>query len=453
MSSSLTVDSNAPTIPDRNSSLNFLSTQKRKIEDTIEEARKKMRFRGSLDEGLWSRLEDLGKQELEHARLGRKNSMMSMGFEEANQEDLKAWQNTVDGAQLIKQEATLKKQLSATIKQRAVISDTKADSVTRRSYVSQFIGSRLGLNLNNSRRRDESLQKQFKNELQSLMGRSPKPDFPDYAWCPIQQDYLPVAVMKAAHLFPARCGHINMTAIFGPAEQLKWIDQKYEPGAKSELFRACNGIYWSSGAEERFGKGLFVLVPDLDSDATSDEIKTWQASAMKEYRIRVLRPDASEMKRAFSPTSEVAWNTIDGQRVQWGDPSKPEVITFRPRARYLYWAYLSALLQWVYAGKDAEAYAKVAQQEVGRKFWGTAGSYMNKHMLRAFVEELGHDYEPIMEAAREPGESEEEGPEELGVWCAIEGGLEGNKSQQQLLDDDDDEDDEDDEDNDDSIAV
>lgn len=430
------MDSNAPTVPDRNSSLNFLSTQKRMIEDKIEEARKKLRFKGSFEEGLWSKLEDLDRDMLESTRLGRKISIMNMGYEENNEEHLKAWQSTADGAQLVKQEATLKKRLSSTIKQRELISDPGEGHtrVIRRSYVSQFIGSKLGLSLNNSRRRDESLQKQFKNELQSLMSRPPNPDFPDYAWCPIRREYLPVKTMKAGHLFPARCEDISMTAIFGPAEQLKWIDQKYEPGVKSELFRACNGIYWSDGAEERFGKGLFVLVPDLDSNATIDEIRTWQASAMKEYRIRVLRPDASEMKKTFSPTSEVAWNTIDGQRVQWGDPTKPEVITFRPRAGYLYWAYLSALLQWVYAGKDTEAYVKVAQQEVRRKFWGTAGSYMNKHMLKGFVEELGHEYEPIMQAAREPEENEEEGPKELGVWCAIEGGLEGNKSRQQLDD-------------------
>ncbi|CAF9941120.1 MAG: hypothetical protein HETSPECPRED_002874 [Heterodermia speciosa] len=354
-----TTDSNVATVPDRNTSLNLFSVQKQKVDEKVEETKKKLRFKGSFDgkswgrevaaqpetkyiqcvhdcpiveSSFWNRLEDLDRDMLESTLLGRKISIVSIGYEENNEEHLKAWQSTTDGAQLVKQEATLNKRLSCTIKQRELIPDPGENHtrVIRRSYVSHFIGSKLGLNSNNDRKRDDSLQKQFKQDLQSLMGRPPNSDFPDYAWCPIQREYLPVKTMKAGHLFPARCGDISMTAIFGPAEQLKWIDQKYEPGVKSELFRACNGIFWGAGAEERFGKGLFVLVFDLDSDATIDEIRTWQGSAMKEYRIRVLRPDASEMKVNFSPTSKVAWNTIDGQRVQWGDPTKPEVITFRP---------------------------------------------------------------------------------------------------------------------------
>lgn len=46
---------------------------------------------------------------------------------------------------------------------------------------------------------------------------------------------------------------------------------------------ACNGIYWSGAAENRFGKVCFVIVPDLEPNCTKAQVRAWQKPSIKEY--------------------------------------------------------------------------------------------------------------------------------------------------------------------------
>ena len=87
--------------------------------------------------------------------LERKFSSISMGYEESNEEHLKTWQSTTDGAQLLKEEAILKQRLSSTIEQKQLLSGPGYNhaQVTRRSHASHFFALNLGLSLHSSRRR------------------------------------------------------------------------------------------------------------------------------------------------------------------------------------------------------------------------------------------------------------------------------------------------------------
>lgn len=235
-----------------------------------------------------------------------------------------------------------------------------------------------------------------------MSSQHPDPAAADFLWCPVMGDWCKGAV--AGHLFPSMFGDDLMKVIFGDVEQDMWIGNP-EKG-RSELFRACNGILWSKQAEERFSSGHFTIVPDLDEDPTPAQSEAWQRSNPKEYRIRVLHPDAAEMKRLINLGSDVRWADLDNKRLQWR-------ANFRPRARYLYWSYCETMLRQAYSSASNTDVTELRRQEVGKRYWGSAGSYMKKNMLMGFVEEMGHDYEHLMEGAME-ADDEDDGDEEKG---------------------------------------
>lgn len=167
-----------------------------------------------------------------------------------------------------------------------------------------------------------------------------------------------------------------MEAIFGRPE-----------GGDSELFRAENGILWSDEAEDRFEAGHFVIVPDIADQPTRQDIDTWEASEPREYKIRVLNSGHIMMQRLIPGTSKT-WADLDNDRVKFKTD-------FRPRARYLYFAYCAAMLRRSFGGKHLD----ILGVDPRVKFWGAPGRYMREGMLLGFVEHMGHDYEHLLEGA------------------------------------------------------
>ena len=207
------------------------------------------------------------------------------------------------------------------------------------------------------------------------------------------------------------------------------IFRRPDDGA-SELFRAENGILWSSEVEERFEAGHFVIGPDIPDQAEQKEIDSWEASSRKEYRIRVLNPrDAKRITKIFN--TQRRWADLDHQRVQFKTD-------FRPRARYLYFAYCEAMLRRSFAGKRLE----VSRAESGKRSWGTRGRYMREGMLLGFVEELGQEYEHLMEGVIE---EEEAIPDKTALFAANAHVQDLLKADESEDDDDDDEDEDEDE--------
>ena len=149
----------------------------------------------------------------------------------------------------------------------------------------------------------------------------------------------------------------------------------------------------SEYAEKRLEDGDIVLVPDVKESASQEEIDAWSGSEPKEYKIRVINPRAKGMD-CFHPgyvNPRETWNDLDGKKVQF-------LSDHRPRARYLYWQYCKAVLRQSWKEKGSKA-KDVLMRERRKKFWGTKGPYIKKWMLLAFVEQLGHDHEALMENA------------------------------------------------------
>ena len=182
--------------------------------------------------------------------------------------------------------------------------------------------------------------------------------------------------MVACHLFPWKGGEAAIEAIFGLSDS-----------GHSELFKAENGILRSFDAEELFKGGHLVIVPDIPNHPTPQQVVTWEASDPKEYKTRVVNPKHHMMGMIIWGTNK-HWVDLDNQRLQFRT-------NFRPRARYLYFAYCEAMLCHSFRANHLEA----SSTEAGKSFWGVPGGYMFERMLLGFVEEMGHEYDHLLEGA------------------------------------------------------
>ncbi|KAL8828138.1 MAG: hypothetical protein Q9191_002768 [Dirinaria sp. TL-2023a] len=414
-----------PAIPlrgsSKNATLEAIAGEKRKLGDDADEMTRKVKVSTSFDSEFWLDLSQAETKRLETSRLQRKISMISMELDETDVAAVRRWQASSEGQKCLQEEEALKRKVE--------ILERQAKS--------------LQIPLTSKALRCVNLQTQFRRELETEMEvRDPKLG-DTYWWCPVRGEFC--EGMRAGHLFPSKCGDEAMRVIFGEAELDKSM-LKLEEG-KSELFRAVNGILWSEAAEKRFSEGYFCIVPDLDENATRIEVQAWQRSPIKEYRIRVLSPGAKLIKEPLSAAQlDMLWKDIDGRRLDFKGK------TFRPRARYVYWSYIEIMLRHFYAESakvEMMSAGEVGRQNVGKNYWGSAGSYMRRNQLLGFVEAMEHEYEHLLEAAieEEEEESESEAPSNTAVMVANENVLQKNKALEDgvVEDEDEDEDEDDDE--------
>ncbi len=388
-----------------------LTCERESCYEVVKQQRKRIKLHSSFDTTYWNARRDLTETQLKSTRLTKQISIASM------KDGTRDFLESEDGKKLIIREKSLELD-SRLYKAQAERMNIKDDRFSlRRSFFSLFVGASTGLGIKIGQGpRDSQLQSDFKADLKFRMSSShPDPD-KDLLWCPITGMYWAAQMVVAGHLFPWKSGQDTMDVIFG------------RPGdGASELFKAENGILWSKDVEERFEAGHFVIVPDILDESKEKEIDDWEASSPKEYKIRVLNPSHEKMTKKILDT-ETRWAELDNQRVQFKTD-------FRPRARYLYFTYCLGMLRQCFAGKHLE----VSRAEIGRRFWGTRGRYMQKGMLLGFVEELGHEYDHLLE-----GVIEEQGtiPDKTAVLAAnahVQDVLEADDESQDDDDDDDDE--------------
>jgi len=64
---------------------------------------------------------------------------------------------------------------------------------------------------------------------------------------------------------------------------------------------------------------------------------------------------------------------------------------FRPRARYVWWTFMKAIL--ANGWRQKQTGNNILGKEVGKavRYWRTRGRYVKKTMLRGFVNEMGQD--------------------------------------------------------------
>jgi hypothetical protein len=146
--------------------------------------------------------------------------------------------------------------------------------------------------------------------------------------------------------------------------------------------------------------------PDNTSYPTVTQIKAWEQSKVKEYKIKILlHKDNKLVDRNIGSKKDPTIRELDGRKLIF-------LNDFRPRARYLYYLYCVQILKqaWTQSsptpGVKMPPKGEILKDTIGKGFWGTRGSYMAENMLRGFVDELGHEFEFLMEGAMESAANE-----------------------------------------------
>lgn len=285
----------------------------------------------------------------------------------------------------------LEEKLCAKQAERLSIDQDPQSKSLRRTFMQLFTTRSLGLGVlkKGIGKRNSQDQSNFRSNLiTSYDAAHPNPQS-DTLWCPITKQYHDSPLITASHIFAYRHGQKTMTTIF-------------DLETSSDLFSPLNGLLMHKTAENMFDKGYFVIVPYIPTDSPYDEpsvnmIKAWHENEPKEFRIRICERDGSGMNKFISGVDGPTWNDLDGSKLV----SKSNA---RPRARFLYFHYCTTILR---RSWHQSKVSQVLRDKLGKLYWGTPGRFMAKNMLLAFVEEMEHDYENLLEgAAGESGEVE-----------------------------------------------
>lgn len=440
-----------PPIPDRTSSKRAFdqsiesdSQQKQSIEKEIQSRRKKIKARGSFDAKYWAEHKEVNELELQRHELVRKislNQFLKSGGEETD------WDSEDKAMTLREEEAGLmiKDRVLREHVERMTFSHTDTDRVHRKWLMEMLTSMPVhkgGLGMGDTvgqGPRDNSAQSLFRSKLQVVYNsRHPDEEIEEH-WCPIAGSWVHQDVIRAAHIFPYSAGQTAMDELFGR-----------DANDREDLFEPENGMMMSVDAEKRIANGCIILVPDVPNDATAMVYDQCTRAKIKNYKLRVLRPKDKCMRTALPGIrtdkelrgDRKHWHELDGQQVTFKSD-------FRPRARYLYWQFAVSLLRKVLQTQHREN--NPLTEEFGKQFWGTRGRWIKQKHLLGFTEYLGHavELENLMEAAIEPDNEEDKGPDAEGVIVACNqlrevrrNNAKGWKRDEEDTDDDDDDEDE-----------
>ncbi|CAE7023208.1 hypothetical protein HRS9139_00840 [Pyrenophora teres f. teres] len=432
-----------PDIPTRTSSKRSFKTndeldfQLFKIQRDLKKIQSDLKPKTSFDSEYWAQamqMASLGgtKSQLElhkaannyvAAGQGSEEDFMNTQYARPIQEQVKVW------------ETRQKIYQSRAIELRA--GSKNPERRTRHVFMQLFTSSPLGLNIKEAiaGRRESKLQSNFKSEIirrYDLTSSHPR----DYLWSIFSQRYEDADNFTASHIVAWKHGQEMMTAIFGP-------------DAKEDLFSASNGLLLPTKIEKQFDNGLLAIVPAIKDATSKAEVTLWLNQEPREYKMKVFDDGRQTLDSiAFEDYTSgsvvyVTFRDLHDRKLRFRN-------NFRPRARYLYFHYCCQVLRNAWSkGANAKSVATMEDQK-GVFAWGTVGKYMAEDQMRAFVEELGHEFEPLM-ANADPALNTEADRHVLVDAVAQQIALSAKKSMRGEFDeeeeeeeDDDDDDDEDD---------
>ena len=411
-----------PQIPVRTSSKRALeqsiesdTKEKRDIEQAIQRRRKKIKAKGSFDAQYWAGHKEVVELELQRHELVRKISV-SQFIREGGEKN--KWRDEEKAMILKEEENTLEIKNRVLEEHITRMSFPDTDGARKhRKWIMEMITSmpitQGGLGMAGTvgqGPRDSSDQSSFRSKILVVYNSKHPDDAYDEYWCPITSCWVHEDSIRAAHIFPYGAGQTAMDELFGR-----------DATDRQELFEPQNSIMMSKDAEKRIANGCIVIVPDVPDDATTAVLDEWTRAEIKDYKLRVLRPNDPSMQKVLPANiaskdtgkNRRLWHELDGEKVNF-------LTDFRPRARYLYWQFAVSLLRKAWQSQHREDNPLI--KEFGKRFWGTRGSWIKKKHLLGFKDYLGHalDWENLMEAAIEPENEDDSKPDAGGVIVACE---------------------------------
>ena len=371
-----------------------LKAKRSEISLKISDSKKKLKAQSSFDSDYWVRRTNIAEKEVEHARL--QNRISVRDFMKTGGGTEQEWVKTLEARKLFEQEKSYvsEQRIYSRQAQELKILPGQKQKNMRRAFMQLFTTSPSGLGISTRMgRRDTSEQSNFRKALIEASNAAHPTN--EAVWCPVLSKWVAADYSTAAHLFSYKHGQAMMDAIFGR-----------EKGADPELFSPKNGLIMDTRAEKKFDKGLFTIVPLVSDEPSDAETAAWHASDPKMYKIRVTDPKAAGMSAEIDVGDPRTWNDLDGEELSFRN-------NFRPRARYVYFMYCCTMLRCSWQNQK-----EALKGELGKKYWGTGGRFMRKSMLVAFVEEMGHQYENLLEGAKDREGSEDDEPLETALLAA-----------------------------------
>lgn len=73
-----------------------------------------------------------------------------------------------------------------------------------------------------------------------------------------------------------------------------------------------------------------------------------------------------------------------------------------------------------FGAEHAKDPQQVLKDQFGKRFWGTRGKYVKKHMIDSFLMELGYEYDDLLEGADEDDEGISKSDQELRTLVATQ---------------------------------
>lgn len=372
----------------------------------------------------WYARAEISQRHLSINEIKRKISKQDF-FDQTGTENEADWMQSEQGITLIEEmkARTLEERLCNTQAERLKLEKGSTLTAGRRAFMKLFTTSTIGLGIKNTGAgaRPSEDQTSFRNALFDVAKQGPDPGFSE-VWCPISGSMWHKDQMTAAHLFAWKHGQELMTSIFGEMNP-------------PELFSPYNGLLISTTAEKMLDEGRIVIVPRLPDRPSKSEVDDWQRCKIKEYQIRVLETTGIMNEGIFNRADRLKWSELDKHPVMFRSD-------FRPRARYLYFLYCTTMLRRSWRPEEQKF---ALANELGKPYWGTKGDFMKKGMLLAFAEEMGHEYEDLLEGAREEKKKAVK-PDHLALFAANKQILLSvkDKEKREGSDGEDDEDEEDD---------
>ncbi|KAK2794863.1 hypothetical protein FQN50_009848 [Emmonsiellopsis sp. PD_5] len=399
------------------------------LTQSITNKRKKLRPKRSFDKPYWYTARDILQDEIKRNELHLKNALEAFILSGAPGN----WKNDptvrsiyADRQRLLYKERQFKKHMERL----AGDGDDIDATFQRRAFFEQFTASRLGLDIvAGAGKRDPSDQSNFRESMiKAYACKDPDRErlHLDDHWCPIISEWVHKFDVKAGHLFSYKHGQDTMTAIFGQTE---------EP----ELFHPRNGLIMFDRVEDMFDCGFFVIAPDIPNDnPTADEIRRWQTTHPREYKLHILDMNHPTASKPVGTIRNIYWKDLHGKRLEFRSDA-------RPRARYLYFHYLTQILR--YAWHERFKGEILRERGMEKKVWATPGRYSKRSSIRAFIEEVGHEYEHLFwEPEEEGGPQEKDDFDECLLQACVDQVEYNLRKKTPGDDDDDDSDEEEDED-------
>ncbi|RSL44685.1 hypothetical protein CEP54_014592 [Fusarium duplospermum] len=381
-----------------NKSVDDLQTIRNNIASQIEASRKKVKRHVSMDAQYWEGY--LGIEQLRQDKTLVNSRIQLEKFEKDNPDQ--DWHDQEEAATSKAKYDGQKHIVSIVSKHIARLRDRKASG--NESWFHHFMASRVGLDLPVGKgKRHGRDQTRMRKALETGYGASD-----GLHWCPVVQEWGSDKVVIAAHLFPWK--------------QVDSMDDIFGQGASEEIFSPCNGLFLHTDIESALDKGFIAFVPDIDLEPANignpfqdqqernDRLRAWETGPVKEYKLVVMNKNSKAVKKTLFDKKKYGFATLldlHGRKLEFQND-------FRPRARYVWWTFLSAVMhtasvQDTPSAQDAAPW-DVQELEVRKatRYWGTRGRYVKRNLVLGFIQELGQDVNSILDQVIDDEEGNEQ---------------------------------------------